>query len=73
MDKSELRAVLAEEIRAHTLLNGRCEACGERATHQSLHQADVLIDTWQLRVELGGPSDDTYDRNQRRLVGRWLT
>lgn len=48
MDNSELRAVLANAIRAHTLLNGRCEACGERATHQSLHQADVLLTGYEI-------------------------
>ena len=42
-ERGVLRALLADAIRAHHLFNGRCVACGEKATHQSLHQADVLL------------------------------
>lgn len=44
----EVRAHIANVIRAHQLENGRCTHCGERATFQSLHQADVLMDVFSI-------------------------
>lgn len=61
-DRGVLRALLADAIRAHHLFNGRCVACGEKATHQSLHQADVLLGLSGVAVvALPEPGDDDGD------------
>lgn len=51
-ETAEIRNRIANIIRAHRLMDGRCEACGERATHQSLHQADVLMGMSGLSISL---------------------
>jgi len=48
----KIRARIAEAIRAHQLLDGRCEACGQQAVYQSLHQADVLMGLSGLSISL---------------------
>lgn len=48
----EIRARIANAIRYHTLMDGRCEACGQQAVYQSLHQADVIMGRAGLSITL---------------------
>ncbi|WP_396908124.1 hypothetical protein [Mycolicibacterium sp.] len=48
----ELRARLADALRAHQLSEGRCGACGQHATFESLHQADVLMSLAGVEIRL---------------------
>lgn len=51
-DSAEIRRRIANAVRFHQLIDGRCEACGVQATHQSLHQADVIIGRAGLSISL---------------------
>lgn len=66
----ELRARLANALHAHLLEDGRCTACGDRATYQSLHQAEVLMSIPGVRGSYRvGPLPSARTRTRNRLHG----
>lgn len=48
----EIRARIANAIRNHRLMDGRCEQCGQQAVYESLHMADVIMGLSGLSISL---------------------
>ncbi|WP_454232168.1 hypothetical protein [Mycolicibacterium fortuitum] len=66
----EIRARIANVLRTHHLIDGRCNACGQQAVYQSLHQADVLMGMSGLSINL--MQEHGMNRDELVAFARWL-